>query len=515
MLISFSGGWLSFASSGLYFLERFSFCTPPGLTFWFSLYSFRPLLLLRLVFHLRKHLGVTCHANQTFHLDRPCLLSAQASYCFAGPFFCALYSLLLLIRDPNDASSRLFLYFSAAPLQRLSSIFVTALTYLRVILLFPTTRPKHAADFREAACCVLFWAFVLAQIIFWIPLLSILGVLVTLCLIKELFEITGCRTIYRTYVDLPVQDGCEYFVMLTVWLVVVSPIVVLYIQGSELLMFVMLSSISLYITYPLPTFLVVSWSLALAAEAQNTIQDYRSPLLAVQEVFAGKCFGLANTHFDLKRSRASIDNRPCLKKESASGQKVKWEKFLRHSEEAWDKVCLQLLTFRCWRFGIRMRAYKNETESEECVASVLNMLDVRSNRERNENETVKQLQKMLWMRFFKGMVKLVFLVVLFLAIIMLLLAFNSLWKDPNPKDTNSLLLTILVVPMYTFLRTKLSSSSLTDVEKHLIEKSLEKELNECFRNSIIYVSVENHLRGVCMGSAHVQLSIHFSLLLLI
>ena len=477
----------------------------------FFLYAAWPNLLVQSILIPRSSIASLgrVSSSETFGRNLPCQpnipvarslsLVSTDFYCFAGPFFCALYSLLLLIRDPNDASSRLFLSFSAAPLQRLSSIFVTALTYLRVILLFPTTRPTHAADFRKATCCALFWAFVLAQILFWIPLLSILGILVTLCLIKELFEITGCRTIYRTFFDLAVQDGCEYFAMLIVWLFVVSPVVVLYIQGSELLMFVLLSSISLYITYPLPTFLVVSWSLALIAEAQNMIQDYRSPLLSVQEVFADKCFGLAKMHFDLASSGFS-DNRPCLKKESASGQKVDWEKFLRHSEEAWDKVCLQLLTFRDWRFGVR--TYPGQTDSEECVASILNMLDIRSNSERNQNETVTQLQKMLWMRFFKGTVKLVFLVVLFLSIIMLLLAFNSLWKDPSPKDTNSLLLTILVVPMYTFLRTKLSSSSLTDVEKHLIEKSLDKELNECFQNSIINVS-ENHLKTVCMSSAQI------------
>ena len=261
----------------------------------------------------------------------------------------------------------------------------------------------------------------------------------------------------------------------------------MYIQGSELLMFVLLSSISLYITYPLQTFLVVSWSLALIAEAQNIILDYRA-LLTIQESFTKKCFNLAKEHIQLAggHSSSSLDeqSRLCLSDVSKTGQRLDWEKFFTQSEAVWDTACLRLWV----PWNITMKRSLDSVDEDEQVRSVLKLLDVRPDSEIKENLRTKRVQRILWMRFFQGMVKLLLLVISFLTIITLLLAFNSLWTGPNPKDTNSLLLTILIVPMYTFVRTKLSTSSLTEKEQLLIDKSVDEGLNECFKNSVMEVS---------------------------
>ena len=439
-------------------------------------------------------LGVS--SSETFGRNLPCKMNIPSGpslslvstgfYCVCGPLFCFLSSLLLLIRDPDAESSRQFLSWSTAPMRRLSSIFLTTLTYVRIILTFPVSRQKSIGTYEETACCVLLWAFLLAQVLFWVPVLSLIALLITFCLIREVVGITGCTTVGKTFEDLAVKGCTRHAVFFLIWLVFFLPVVVLYIQGCELLMFVLLSSISLYISFPLQTFLVVSWSLALVAEAQSILHDYRSPMLAMQEAFSEKCFTLAKNHIGLERSnKNSINSRPCLKKESASGQSVDWENFLRQSEKVWDNVCFQLLTFH--DFDVRHHGFES-LENTEHVRNVLNMLDVRHDWERSQNEIISKSQKILWMRFFKGMVKLLFLVVLFLSIIVLLLAFNSLWTGPNPKDTSSLLLTILVVPLYTFVRTKLTSTSLTDFEKQLVERGLDVGLDACFQNSLIKVS---------------------------
>ena len=94
-----------------------------------------------------------------------------------------------------------------------------------------------------------------------------------------------------------------------------------------------------------------------------------------------------------------------------------------------------------------------------------------------------RLKSVLWMRLFEGMVKFVVLVVTFLSVILLLLAFDSLWTGTNPNHTNALFLTILVVPVYTFVRTKLSSPSVAESDKLLIKTRLDLELTPCYKNA--------------------------------
>ena len=477
-------------------------------------------------------LGVS--SSETFGYNLPCRpnippgpsfsLVSTGFYCVCGPLFCCIYSLILLFRDPVTESSVHFVSVSEASLRRLSAIFLTIVTYLRVILLLPSpvSRQKNAKSFgwSPSACFTLFWAFILAQFLFWIPLMAIIGLLVTLCLAIEVMEIMGFRTIYRSLTELDEADSepmnfCETVIG---WLFLAPSIIVMYIQGSELLMFVLLSSISLYIAYPLQTFLVVSWSLALIAEAQNIIHDYRAPLLTIQESYTNKCYNLAKEHIQLAggHSSSSLDehSRLCLSNVSKSGQRLDWEKFFNQSEAVWDMVCLRLWV--PFDDTILMKRSRDSVDEDEQVRSILKLLDVRSDSEMEEILRTKRVQRILWMRFFQGMVKLLLLVILFLTIITLLLAFNSLWAGPNPKDTNSLLLTILIVPMYTFVRTKLSTSSLTEKEQLLIDKSVDEGLDECFKNSVVEVSncdwslVQNltervdietskkHRRGVCV-----------------
>ena len=185
-----------------------------------------------------------------------------------------------------------------------------------------------------------------------------------------------------------------------------------------------------------------------------------------------------HTDLDLK-SRLSLQD------VSESGQKVNWTQFFRKSEEVWDVVCIRLLT--PLDYGMQVPSIEN-LDDTKFVRSVFNWLDVRSKSEVMDSSTAAKMQNMLWLRLFQGIIKLVFLVVLFLSIITLLLAYNSLWAGTIPYDTNSLLLTILIVPMYTFVRTKLTSSPLGECEKLLIKKSLDEGLDECFKAAKITVS---------------------------
>ena len=247
---------------------------------------------------------------------RPSLSAVSTGvYSICGPLLCGVYSLLLLyFRDNIVELPHMFRKFSAAPVRQLSAIVATALAYLRIILLLPLSRPNNANRPNDAnrckvttcsRCCALFWAFILAQLLFWIPLFPTFTLLVTFCLIGEvLFGLTGLRILYLNIYP-ESNESCASKLLsaafaLILWLFFALPaVVVLYIQGCELLMFVLLSCISLYITYPIQTFLVVSWSLALIAEAQNIINDYRTPLLAIQEAFTKKCSSLAEKHIQL------------------------------------------------------------------------------------------------------------------------------------------------------------------------------------------------------------------------
>ena len=483
----------------------------------FFLYAVWPNLLVQSILNPTSpivRLGV--HSEETFGRNLSCNPNVPATlslsvistgfYCSAGPMFSFIYSILLFIDDPSAVGSYIFKAFSLAPLQHASSIFLNIVAFLRVILLFPLKPPSRAqaANYnKDAECCtklsfVLFVirAFVLAQLFFWFPIFSIIMIDVVFSFVGEILDITGFRTVC-TLVEGPPSsrpsenekpDGCLPFLF---WLVLSLPLIVLYIEGSELLMFLLLSSISLYMTYPLPTFLVVSWLVALVAETQNILHDYRSPMLFIQEKFVEKVMSLAKNHIKLKKTpRADATDefiltgpRLYLKNKPKNRPAVDWSLFFRLSQKAWDSVCLQLLSHQ------ERNVFSPITKDDgRCVRPVFWSLDVRTDAERNKNPTMLKLQKILWMRFFQRLAKLVFLVTLFLAIIVLLVAFNSLWKDPNPKDTSSLLLTILVVPLYTFVRTKVSPFSLSIDEKLLVEKSLDKELEKCFRSSIVNVS---------------------------
>ena len=407
-------------------------------------------------------------------------LTSTGFYCTCGPLFWLCYSLLLLQDDPKAEGSIRLLSLSVAPIQRASSIFLNALAYLRIILLFPFRMPHYATHLRDTGSCpvrLTVCAFILAQLLFWMPFLLIFGFLATICMVGEIFEITGFTT-------LCMLGGLESSGTFILWVFLCLPAIILYIEGSELLMFLLFSSISLYITYPLPTFLVVSWSVALVAEAQNTIHNYRAPLLFVQEKFMEKMESIARNHLKLDEEEPS---RLCLQSVSESGQDVNWTKFFHLLEDAWDSVCLQLLSQREINFT-PLQSRTRRDEDEPYVALLFKLLDVRTDAEILKSSTRSKLQNLLWMRIFQGLVKLGFQVIVFLAIIMFLVAFNSLWKDPNPKDTNSLLLTILVVPLYTFVRTKLSPSSVSRDETILVEKLIDKELKDCFNNSTRSVS---------------------------
>ena len=392
------------------------------------------------------------------------------TYSVYGPLFVLIFS--VFVRNSRSVSMKAALLksFSVLAYAFAPLIFLIVLKNIKYILQVPIKRPwlkvsKFRNTGRSAGVCALFVAFLLAQLLFWLPLLVVMEILILVSALLELHMIFPCN-----------MSRSKTFLFTPLGLLVQS--VLFYTQGSELFMFILLTTVSLYISYPLQTFLVISWTLSFISEAQNLLHDYRSPLLAVQRKFVDKCMVLAKNHTELQdRAGEHGPTLTCsvyLKDVSNEGEAMNWQLFIQRSQQAWNKACLQVLLMRN-KAGASFRQLAIVQSGANPFDEVL---DVRAD---TEDPTLLKLQKVLWERFFYGIVRFLFLLLLFLSIVLLLLAFNSLWKDPNPRDTNSLLLTILIVPLYTFVRTKLDSSSLTSNEKLLLDKILDTELENCFR----------------------------------
>ena len=458
-------------------------------------------------------LGVS--SSETFGKKLPCKQLASTPtnhqfpsfstgfYCACGPIFAIFSFLAVALSFPKSSVvPEMLSLVSKSFTYPLAAILLNVTAYLRMVVLFPLRRPDLVENYSDSEtkprrllnrCLVVTGTFLLAQFIFWVPFLISGGVVLFLCLIATVA--CGATGIIQIF-DSPHEKGQVFIVA---WIPLSALAVVFYIQGSELLMFIILSSVSLYITYPLQTFLIVSWSLALIVETQNLLQDYRSPLLAVQKKFVDKVKTLSTGYVRLdKDEHNSIKAfRLCLEKVSKSGDQIDWNIFFHQAEHVWNRVSFGLLT--C--INGSEHNFDSDTTMVELyfLRRALSCLDLRKDGERDKQKVLALLQEVLWMRFFSLLCKLVLLVFLFLSLIMLLLAFNSLWKDPSPKDTNSLLLTIVVVPLYTFLRTKLkSSSSLTDDQKLMFESMLEEELEACFNGLVSRVS--KPYKHVCIGA---------------
>ena len=457
-------------------------------------------------------LGVS--SSETFGEKLPCKQLASRSanhqfpyistsfYCVCGPVFAILSFLAVALYLPKSSGvPEILSLVSKSFTYPLASILLNVTAYLRMVVLFPLGRPDLVENYSDSEtkptrlltrCLVVTGTFLLAQLIFWVPFLISAGVALFLCLIGTVA--CGATGIIQTF-DSPHEKGQVFIIA---WIPLSALAVVFYIQGSELLMFIILSSVSLYITYPLQTFLILSWSLALIVETQNLLQDYRSPLLAVQKKFVNKVKTLSTGYVRLDKNEDNSIKafRLCLEKVSKDGDNIDWKIFFRKAEHIWNRVSLGLLT--C--INGSEHTFDSGTSMVELyfVRGALSWLDLRKDKVRNKNPVLAKLQEVLWMRFFSLLCKLVLLVFLFLSLIMLLLAFNSLWKDPSPKDTNSLLLTIVVVPLYTFVRTKLKSSSLTDDQQLMFESMLEEELDACFNGLVSRVS--KPYKHVCIGA---------------
>ena len=445
--------------------------------------------------------GFQVSSSETFDKQLPCQpfsskFSGTVYFLSWYSIYCPIFVLFIIYHLLNPSG----VFVSSAAVLKSNSIFAFALIpvflisiflkNLKHILQLPFKRPwlkirGFGNPGRSVGKCTLFWAFVLAHALFWLPLFLVAEILILFSSVIEPF---------RLFPGIFPRQLIKSAFRFTLYL---SQILFLFVFGKELVLFLTFSSVSLYITYPLETFLIVSWTLAFCSETQNVLQDYRSPLLAVQEKFVDKCMVLAEKHAGLEDTGRFPCVSTCsiyLKTVSDEGQNVDWKKFFKLSEKAWNKACLQVLLSTAddasvrdhisTRFWLKLLA-RVRTSTQRGENLVDKLVDVRA---KTEDATELKLQIELWRRFLFGMMRLLFLLVIFLVIIILLVAFNSLLKSPNPKDTNSLLLTILIVPMYTFVRTKLSSSSLSSDESLLVEKVLDVELKKCFRNSLNHVS---------------------------
>ena len=398
----------------------------------------------------------------------------------------------LFIPKPKEDMSDILTTMARTILLPVSSIFLTLLTYPRIIFQFPWSPhhllKKYPVDLfilLQRLGFALIGTFFMAQLIFWIPVLLVTASFLVLCLIGVFGWMSTMPLLnkrMREVDDSMRNTSCGLICLLiTFTIIILWMLLFLYIQGSELLLFALLSAVSLYIMYPLQSFLIVTWALALVVETQDFVNQYKAPLLLVQEKFTEKVEQIAKDYITIEGGEdGSVESvRLCLANTLDGRPNVNWKKFFRESESVWCKACLRLLT------GIKKsESVQNKLWDEvHYVRHVMKWLDVRQD---PKIATLDRLQKILWMRLFNGLSKLFILLCLFFSVMLLLLAFNSLWKDL--KDTNLLLLPILIVPLYTFLRSKMSSSSLSDDDKLLVEKMLDADLGKCFNDSIVNVS---------------------------
>ena len=157
-------------------------------------------------------------------------------------------------------------------------------------------------------------------------------------------------------------------------------------------------------------------------------------------------------------------------------EKINWKLFFEEVEVVYDKVCCILLSSDLPRKSLVSLPSQAGTSDRDYVHSLMKVLDIRPE---TSNKNRENLHRILWVKLIRDISKLLVLVLVFLSIVFLLLGFNALWKETNPRDTNSLLLTILIVPLYTFARTRLNPASLTSHEKLLASKIFDTELKQC------------------------------------
>ena len=374
-----------------------------------------------------------------------------------------------------------FQYASAFMVDWALCLFLNILVFLRITLQYPSLpyyrrwyalcpekidKDKESwscKNIRERTGLPLSKKAVFAQLIFWLLLLPIFVVIATAGLVK--------------HICLPLLRICPSEKLISLvfrFMFFLSFIIFFYIQSSELLAFFLLSSVSLYVTYPLPTLITVSWMLALAVEAQNLLHEYRQPLLASRKPFVKKLKEITEEFVEADGNKSGGLS---IRSVDRDGHKVDWKKFTKKLDQLWLKTYLCL-----W-------PAETASESEDFhgveTNILLTWLDVRNHKEVRSSKALLGLQKILLARLFKGVLYLFFLVVLFLSAVWLLLAFDSLWKNTNPKDTNTLLLSFLVVPFYTMVRTRFSTSSLTENQKEFLKRAFDVELESCFKESLV------------------------------
>ena len=482
--------------------------------FWLFMFTVWPNFLVQsILIPTSKVAKLGVSSAETFGHHLPCKanilpgaslsLVTTSFYCVIGPIialFVIFFVVVITVTDSSDSSplgtltEMVFKRLSDEVVNRLSSFFLRMTTYLRITLRFPSIykRPHHATSDKGEFECSSSFSFVIGKLLFWLFVLPVtLGVFVTASVCAEILKLTGLVAAFQ-FGDS--QSGKAMSILLG-WIPSVLVVLFLYIQGSELLAFMLLSCVTLYIKYSLPTLITLSWLVALVAETQALIHDYRLPLLAVQQKFVEKFHALAESYITLDKDHLSMGTVGMSLTETVcnavDSPKVNWERFLNEAEDAWYKTSLRLLTGKEKTFD-DLEDYHATNEREDTPDEgnerhggfVLKWLDVRSGGE--VNETLFSLQRLLWIRFFKGLLKRCVLVVLFMTILMLLLAFESLWNSAHssPKDTSYVLLTIIAIPLYTVMQTKLSPSALTEDEEILVKKTVDAELEKCFRESV-------------------------------
>ena len=246
------------------------------------------------------------------------------------------------IPKPKDEMSNILTTMARTSLLPVSSIFLTLLAYPRIIFQFPGSPhhllkkyPEDVVILLQRLGYALIGTFFMAQLFFWIPVLLVTAGFLALCLIGVLGWMSTMPLLNKRMreIDDWRNHTCGLIcILVTFMIIILWMLLFFYIQGSELLLFGLLSAVSLYIMYPLQSFLIVTWALALVVETQDFVNRYKAPLLLVQEKFTEKVEKIAKDYITIEGGEdGSVESvRLCLANTLDGRPNANWKKFFEN-----------------------------------------------------------------------------------------------------------------------------------------------------------------------------------------
>ena len=283
----------------------------------------------------------------------------------------------------------------------------------------------------------------------------------------------------------------------------------------EIVSFITLTFIGLYINYPLRFFTGVSWITALLVEVKNALDSYRSPLLVIWKKYTEQVKATLKDHDAYEKPFPTPDKTipvDCshlyLKSKQSCDTSYNWGKFLHRATPVYFFTCLQMIREPGWTklAPIEPDQEKSSNVSNHLLNSNLDLISLLTSKFSDpkakdpEDALCFELQYLLKVRLARHLAELVGLLTLVLTVFTLLFGFEHLFSE-GLGSINSIIFQLMVIPAYTFYRTSYSSPPLNESQlilaDQLIKAGLEKALQDSM--TVIYeICVYWYHRDFCM-----------------